>query len=370
MNKITYVGLDTHKNSIQVCMLLPQSQDRVEWNLPNTPEDIRKMARTLKRRSEGSLQVCYEAGPLGFSLQRQLLALDIPCEVIAPTTIPHRSGDKVKTDRLDAFRLARWHSHQEMSIVHPPTLEQEAVRDLCRCRISAKKDQTRARHRVAKFLTRHGHRYDDGKRAWTQQYYGWLQRQHFDQSATQTAFDSYLLSVVGLDERVKSLELAMGNIAEQPFYQTMVGYLRCFRGINTVTALSLAAELYSIERFPKARNLMDFVGLVPGESSTGEDERRLPITKRGNSVVRHLLVEAAWHYRHPPQASVTLRERRQGQPGWAVAISERASNRLHRRYRALVARHKHPNKVVAALARELAGFIWEMMIQAHLETRS
>ena len=273
--------------------------------------------------------------------------------MIAPALIPMRPGDRVKTDRRGARKLAELLRADLLTAVHPPTIDQEAVRDLCRAREDAVADRTRARHRLSKLLLRRGIAYDG--RNWTLRHRRWLLTLRFEHPAAQATFDDYLRALEGVEERLRTLEQELAACAASDDYREAVGLLRCFRGVDTVTALTVLAELGDVTRFGSARQLMSYLGLTPSEHSSGARQRRGPITKTGNSHVRRILVESAWHYCHPPRVGAVLRKRREGQPGWAVVLADRAQARLHRRHRRLAA-HGKPSVVAnVAVARELAG---------------
>ena len=357
----TYVGIDVDQKHLHVAMLLPGAKTPEQWQVAHEPKAVQRLARQLLERSGGELLTCYEAGPAGFSLLRRLQAAGVSCQVIAPALIPQRSGDRIKTDRRDAHALARLLRAGLLTAVHPPTPEQEAVRDLCRAREDLQADRKRAKHRLQKMLLRHGLHYSAGK-AWTQAHERWLRRIRFAQPAAQTAFDDYLQAVQLADERLRALDARIAEVAASAPYREAVGILRCFRGVETYTALALLAELGDITRFASARQLMAYLGLVPSERSSGGRQWRGGITKTGNGHARRLLVEASWHQRHAPRVGQALRARRAGQPGWAVAIADRAQRRLHRRYRWLLERDKPATKTVTAVAREFAGFLWAALI--------
>lgn len=359
-NDTTYVGLDAHKKRIRVAMLDPSGKF-TEWTVSNEPGAVRRMARKILREAPGPVEACYEAGPCGYDLQRQLTAQDLDCIVVAPSLIPTKPGDRIKTDTRDARKLAELLKAGVLTEVAPPTEDEEAVRDLCRCREDAREDLTRARHRLSKFLTRRGYRYTDGKRYWTQRHHRWLRSLCFDRPGDQATFDVYLLTIEQTEERIRTLEAQMAQIAEEEPYRDPVAWLKCFRGFRTITALSLVAELHGFGRFRSARQLMAYLGLVPSEFSSGDQRRQGGITKTGNSHARRLLVEAAHHYRHRPAVGKTLARRREGQPAWVIVHADRAMGRLHRRFNALLARNKPYNKAVTAVARELVGFIWAVL---------
>jgi len=364
---ITWVGLDAHKKAINVAVLVGHESKPQEWVVENKPAAIRRLVKKLMRDADGrEVRSCYEAGPCGYALQRQIEAEGpVICEVIAPALIPRKPGERIKTDRRDARKLAELLRAGLLTAVQAPTPEQEAVRDLCRAREDAKQDQMRCRHRLGKLLLRRGIVYAGGKKAWTQAHRKWLRTVKFEHASDQAVFDDYLLAIEQVEERIATLEQRMQTTAETEPFATPVGWLRCFRGIDTVTALSLVAELHGIERFASPRELMAYLGLVPSEHSSSERPRRGAITKAGNSHARRLLIEASWHYRHPPRLGAALKERRQGQPAAVIAIADKAQQRLYRRQRHLTGRGKRPAQAVVAAARELSGFIWAALLHQH-----
>jgi len=365
-NGITFVGMDAHKQAINVAMLLPGQSQAVEWLVANEPGAIRRLAKKLEREAPGEVRCCYEAGPCGYALQRELQhAGGIICEVVAPSLIPVKPGERIKTDRRDARKLAELLRADLLTEVHTPTVEQEAVRDLGRGREDAQEDLTRARQRMGKFLLRRALMFTASKRAWGQLHRQWLRGLRFEYAADQAVFDDYLLGIEQLEERVRTLETKLIAAAEQAPYREPVGWLRCFRGIDTVTAITLVAELHDFRRFATARARMAYLGLVPSEYSSGLSRHRGSITKTGNRHVRRVLVETAWHYRHRGKAGKILRARRQDQPGSVIALAERAQERLYRRFRHLEESGKPRPKVVVAIARELVGFLWAAMLPAN-----
>jgi transposase len=359
-NGITMVGMDVHKNDIKVAVLQPRKRKPEEWSLVNEPKAVRRLSRKLKRLSPGKVRCCYEAGPCGYTIQRQLVEEGIECEVIAPSLIPRKPGERVKTDRRDARKLASLLRAGLLTPVKVPGADEEAVRDLSRAREDAKQDLMRARNRLGKFLLRHGLIYRAGK-TWTQTHHRWLRGLTFKRTSEQVVFENYLLEVVRQEERKAALVKELERVSQQAPYAEPVGWLRCFRGIDTVTAMSLLAELQDLRRFPSARELMSYLGLVPSEASSGGTERRGGITKTGNCRVRRLLVEAAWHARHRPALSKDLCKRRQGQPPGVIALADRAMTRLHGRFWRYMLRGKPAKVAVTAVARELVGFLWAVM---------
>jgi len=355
-NSITFVALDAHKKLIVVAMLLPGQKDPVVWQLPNEVGAVRRMARRIRREALGEIRVCYEAGPCGYALQRALRELELDCVVIAPSLIPEKPGDRIKTDKRDARKLVFLFRAGLLTEVHPPTPGEEAVRDLSRCREDAKEDLLRARHRLGKMLLRRGVVWDRDN--WTQAHHQWLRSLSFDHPAERMVFQDYLLAIEHLEERIRGLDQALEAVTREDRYRGPVGALRCFQGIDTISAVTLVAELHDFGRFRSARELMGYLGLCPSEDSSSDRTRRGSITKAGNSHARRILVEIAWHYRHPPRLYKALRDRRTGQPPAVIAIADKAAQRLHRRFSKFQARGKPVNKAVVAVARELAGFIW------------
>lgn len=355
-NSISYVGLDAHKKMIVVAMLLPDKEEPIVWQLPNEAGAVRRMAKRILREAAGPVKVCYEAGPCGYALQRILKDLGVDCVVIAPSLIPVKPGDRIKTDVRDARKLAFLLRAGLLTEVHPPTAAEEAVRDLSRCREDAREDLTRARHRLGKMLLRRGMIWN--RTNWTQAHQAWMGKLRFDHPADQLVFQDYLLAIQHLEERLKRLDQALEAVMEEERYQKPVAALRCFQGIDTVSAVAIVAELHDFGRFRSARELMGYLGLVPSEDTSSEKRRLGSITKAGNSHVRRLLVESAWHYRHPPRLYKSLRERRTGQSPVVIAVADKAAGRLYRKFQKFQARGKGSTKAVVAVARELAGFIW------------
>ena len=362
MNKdITYVALDAHKKQHRVAMVLPGEREAVEWTVNNEEREIRRMVKRIRKQAPGPIVAAYEAGPCGFALARQIEGESVKCMVIAPSLIPAKPGERIKTDRRDAKKLVDLLKAGLLTEVHPPTTEQESVRDLSRCREATKEDLKRAQHRLLKFLVRRGLIYRDGKKHWTMRHFTWLRSLRFENRYDERVFTEYLMEVERQRERVAALDKELEGVAEKGPYKEPVGWLRCFRGINTVTAVSLVAELYSIERFDSPKQLMSYLGLVPSEHSSGGNVKKGPITKAGNGRVRRLLVEAAWHQRHRPLNSTVLRKRRENQPEWVIAIADQAMKRLHQKYSHLVLKGKETKVAATAVAREMVGFFWTVL---------
>jgi transposase len=361
-NSITYVAMDTHKKQHRVAIAYPNDEVIVEFSVKNTAPEIRKMVRKIKKNAPGKVKFCYEAGVCGFTLQRRIEALKCKCSVIAPSLTPRKPGERKKTDRRDAKKLLGLFMADMLTEVYPPDEQQEAARELTRCREAAQENLKRIRHQLQKMLVRHGYVFTDGQH-WTQKHYRWLEAIQFDQPLLQDVFECYFTEMRHCLQRVQTLDKELEKLAQSEDYREAVGILCCFYGIKTLTAISIIAEVFDFGRFASARDLMSYLGLTPSESSSGEKEHKGPITKTGNRRVRRLLTEVAWHHRHAYGVSKVLRKRREGQPQWAIDIADRAGIRLRRRYRRLVLKGKLPCKAVTAVARELAGFIWSAMIE-------
>jgi transposase len=355
----TWVGMDVHADSIRVAVFDDYSEEvRQEYAIV---PDSKGMLSLLKRMKAitGKVHCVYEAGPCGYELYRYLNNHGIECVVVAPSLIPRRPGDRVKTDRRDARKLGRLHRARELTVVAVPDEKREAVRDLIRAREDLLEDVMRRRHRLVKYLLRHGHRYREGK-AWTEKFWCWVGKIEWEEGPAQRVMEEYRIAFEQANEQLNRLSVDIEELAKEPEYQHRVGRLKTFRGIQTLTAMTLLAEMGSLKRYSEAPALMAAIGLVPSESSSGEKTRRGGITKTGNAHVRRVLVEAAWHYRHRPGCSARLKERRKNQPAEVVAIAQKADVRLHRKFHKLVHRGKLPCIAVVSVARELAGFLWAL----------
>lgn len=355
-NCTTVVGLDVHKDSIAVGAL-PRGSERVTEasTIANDPKAVEKMVVRLTR--SGPATFVYEAGPCGYQLHRQITELGGRCVVIAPSLIPVRPGDRIKTDRRDAEKLARLYRAGELTEVRVPTREEESARDLPRVREDALEDRLRARHRLSKFLLRQGRVFRETK-AWGTSHRRWLESQRFDWSPAQRSFEAYVRAVEEAEGRLAALDLEIKEMADKEPYRTPVKYLRCLKGIDTLSALTLVVEAQEFRRFQKARGFMKYTGMVASEHSSGNRIQRGSITKAGNAHIRRILVEAAWSYRRVSGVSRTLTERRAGCPGLVIAIAKKAQDRLQRKFTRMVSQNKPHQVAVVAVARELAGFVW------------
>lgn len=356
----TYIAMDTHKKEHKVALHYPRHEQIVRFVVKNTARDIKRMVTRITKQAPADVVFCYEAGVCGFTLKRRIEVLGCKCAVIAPSLTPQRPGDRVKTDRRDATKLLAMLMAGLLTEVHAPDQKQEAARELTRCRQAAQENLKRLRHQLLKFLTRHGYLYSDGEH-WTQKHLRWLRSLEFEQPLLRDVFDSYFTEMQHCIQRLDSLDKQVEQLAQSEPYKETVGLLRCFHGIDTLTAIGIITEIFDFGRFSSPGELMSYLGLTPSESSSGEKQNKGPITKTGNKRVRRLLIEAAWHYRHPYIArSKALRQRRKDQPQWVIDIADRAGQRLRKRYWHLINSGKIPCKATVAIARELAGFVWSV----------
>jgi len=363
-NKVRFLGLDVHAETIAVAIAEPDGDVRSLGTIANRAESIRKLVKKLG--SVEQLKACYEAGPTGYVLYWQLAELGVACEVIAPTLVPMKAGDRVKTDRRDAERLARSYRSGDLTAVWVPDEGSESLRDLVRAREAAKQDQLRARHRLSKFLLRMGQRPAAGMKAWTAPYMAWVRQVHFTQVAREATMLDYLHEVDHMGERVKRLEQSITEAVKlaTPAVQEVVKGLQALRGIAEISAVTIMAELGSITRFDTPRQLMGYSGAVPSENSSGKRKQRGSITKTGNAHLRRIVVEAAWSYRYRPAIGPRLRKRQEGVSEPIKEIAWKAQVRLTKRYARLAAAGKDQRKIVTAVGRELLGFIWAIGIKA------
>jgi transposase len=354
------VGLDVHASSIRLAAIRADEL-LAERTLPY---DHNAVAQYLRRWP--AVRCCYEAGPTGFGLYRYLAERGIDCLVVAPGLVPQRPGDRVKTDPRDARKLARLHAGGLLEPIWVPSPELEAARDLVRAREDARLDRMRDRHRLSKFCLRHGRRLPT--KSWGVARRKWLSEQRFDFPAEQQTLDTYVHAVDLVDRRIEALERSLRELAEQGGWRELVARLRCLRGIDTLTALGIAIEIGDFARFRSAEEFMAFVGLVPSERSSGERRRQGSITKVGNSHVRRLLVEAAWHARRRPKVGYELARRQRGQDAVDVERAWRCQQRLYSRWLKMAGRGKPQQKIVVACARELAGFVWAIATEQPLRS--
>jgi transposase len=366
--KTAFVGLDVHKETIVVAVAeAGRSPARA---VATVPFDLKALKRALERLGpRDAVSCCYEAGPTGYGLARALRRAGWRCDVVAPSLVPKKPGERIKTDRRDAAKLAVNHRNGDLTAVVVPDETSEAIRDLERARDDAKKAERTARQQLSKFLLRHGRRYA-GKTTWNDAHRAWIAGQEFAEPAQKHVLADGLATVESATLRVLQLTERLRESAATWDRSPLVKALQALRGVEFVTAVTVAAEIGDFRRFPTAGHFMGYVGLIPTEQASGEARRRGPITKAGNAHVRRLLVESAWHYRRPPRMSKALRERSVGVAPGVCAIAWKAQSRLHNRLKKLIGRGKNPAEAVTAVARELAGFVWAIGRQEVLEAAS
>ena len=354
-----YIGLDVHKASISVAIAEAGRQEpEFRGEIPHVPQAIDTLVRQLSQRFAGQpLLFSYEAGPCGYGIYHQIQASGHDCEVVAPTLIPRRAGDRVKTDRRDAQMLARLSRSGELTPVWVPTPEQEAIRDLTRAREDMKAIELKARQRLGAFLLRHGRVYP-GKSKWGQAHFRWLETVRFDTPVQQIVLEEYVNAVKDAQRRVAGLETQMAAALPGWSLAPVVEAVQAMRGVSLITAMTVLAELGDISRFNSPRQLMAYLGLVPSEHSSGDSRRQGGITKTGNGHVRRVLVEAAWSYRFPARKTRIIQRRAEKTSPAVQAIAWEAQKRLCGRFRRLAATGKVAQQVTTAVARELAGFLW------------
>jgi transposase len=368
MRNVRFVGLDVHAETIAVAVAELDGEVRSLGVVPNRAEAIGRLIRKLGKPEQ--LRVCYEAGPTGYVLYWQLSELGVKCEVVAPTLVPVKAGDRVKTDRRDAQKLARSYRAGDLTAVWVPDAAHEALRDLVRARLAAKRDQLRARHRLGKFLLRQGRRAPQGITAWTDKHLQWIRRQvHFEHPAQQVTLEDYLHEVDHMAERIGRLERSIdGAIRELPVkLRAVIEALQSLRGIAQLSAVSIMAEVGELSRFEHPRQLMGYSGAVSCEHSSGERIRRGAISKAGNAHLRRIAIEAAWAYRHRPALGKTLAARQRHSTAAVTALAWKAQHRLYQRYVHLLSRGKNRQQTITAVGRELLGFIWAIGVHVERE---
>lgn len=364
MKKILYIGLDVHKDSISIAVA-EDGRDAEIRSLGKISNDLQAMEKAIARLrkqygKEVELHFCYEAGPCGFVLVRRLHQLGHDCIVVAPSKIPRQSGDKIKTDRRDAEKLARCHRAGDLEAIYIPEATDEAMRDLCRARTDGVDDHRRAKQRLKAFLLQHGYHYQ-GKAHWGAAHMRYLRELVLPHPAMKAILEECLMAVDDAKARVERCEKAMSDLLPGWRLEPAVRALMAFKGFQIVAAMITISELGALHRFEHPRQLMAYLGLVPSESTSSDKRRQGGITKCGNPHARWLLIECSQHYATPPKVSKQLSRRQDGQPREITKISWAAQNRLHPRFNRLLARRVHRNKVLVAIARELTAFIWDAL---------
>jgi len=364
MEKLRFVGLDVHKDSIT--MAVADSDGSAPAVVATFPSETGQVIKRLKKLgAPATLRCCYEAGPTGLGLQRALEKAGVPCIVVAPSLVPQKTGDRVKTDNRDAVKLARFLRSGDLTAIHVHDEQTEAMRDLERARDDAKNAERVARHQLSKFLLRHGRVYSQ-KKTWTGRHLDWVRSQQFEHEAHNRVMPEYVRAVEEATARVERLTKDITELVESWHLKPLVTALQAMRGIKLLSAVILAAEIGDMSRFATAPQLMAYLGLIPSEHSSGGSQKRGSITRTGNRHARRILVESAWSYRFRPGMSYEIRRRNVGVSPEVQAIAWKAQSRLHGRYKRLLGNGKNKQKTVTALARELAGFVWAIARQPQL----
>lgn len=366
-SSIIWIGMDVHKDTVMVAVYTDDAREpEIVQQLPNDPRKLKRFFQRWGRR--GEIRSCYEASGAGYVLQREITEWGHDCEIVAPSLIPIRPGERQKHDRKDATQLARLYRAGELVTIRIPSAAEERVRDLVRCRQCFQREILRSRHYVTKFLARRGLVYREGTN-WTRRHRSWLQslfQQGGLEPEDRSVFSEYLALLDYKVSRREDLDGQIEKLAFSPAYKPKIDRLRCFRGVDTLAAMTLVTEIGDWRRFERPGQLMAYLGLVPSEYSSGDREHRGPITKAGNSRCRHVLVQAAWKYKHRPAVSVDLKKRQSGQLPQAIAHAWKAQHHLHKLFHRIAAR-KSSRIAVVAVARELVGFLWAVMQELETE---
>lgn len=358
-----FIGLDVHKESIVVAIALPgREPGEYHKEIANKPKSVEKLVRSLSERFAGEvLLFCYEAGPCGYPLYHQLVALGHDCQVVAPSQIPQKPGDQVKTDRRDAVKLAQFLRSGDLTAVWIPDNEQEAMRDLTRARCDMKAQEIKAKQQLNAFVLRHGHHWPGNRTRWTKTHLNWLEDLRFSHDWQQVVLQEYIDAVKAATQRVADISGQIERALPHWSMAPIVASLVALRGIDKLAAVILLSELGDISRFEHPKQLMAFLGLVPSEHSSGSRRRQGGITRAGNGHARRVLVESAWCYRFTARQTAHLKRKAVGASDHARSVAWRAQKRLCGRYRHLIESGKNQKVVCIAVARELVAFIWDIV---------
>ena len=360
-----YIGLDVHKQTIAWAIACEgRSEPSYRGEIANRPKTVAKLVERLAKEYGGRILLwCYEAGPCGYTLHRQLLSLGQDCQVVAPSKIPKQAGERIKTDRRDAIKLSRLLRSADLSEVWVPDAEQEAMRDLTRARGDMKIQERKAQQQLNAFVLRHGHSWPANKKRWTSIHYNWLEALRFEHDWQQVVLQEYINAVRSASQRVVDMNDLMDKALATWSLAPVVHSLKALRGIDKLAAMIVLAELGDISRFESPRQLMAYLGLVPSEHTSGANRRQGGITKTGNSHARRVLVESSWSYRFPARQTAHIKRKAADASDEAKAIAWKAQKRLCGRYRTMSQAGKNTKVVCIAVARELVGFIWAIACQ-------
>lgn len=355
---ISWVAMDTSAEKINVAIF--RGDERAPSEEFEFSSDAKGLGRFKKKleKEAGPVKCVYEAGPCGYGLHRALTSSGYACEVIAPSLIPRKPGQRVKTNRLDAQRLGSYYRGGQLTPIRIPDPKQEALRDLLRARDDVRRDLLRSRQRLCGCLLRHGYHYKDGNN-WTRKHWAWIKAIRLENEDVQMTIDEYISSITARVEQLKRFDKRIEEAAQRPEYASKVAGYSVLRGIRTLSAMTILAEGGDLRQYATAPQFMGSTGMVPGENSTGNAQRRGSITKAGNAYLRRILIEAAWSYQRRTHGGLTIEKRRRGQPEALLAIASKADHRLHAKFSKLLFRYKKlPGIACVAVARELAGFVW------------
>jgi len=356
-----YIGMDVHKDSVQIAVFEQTGEEPIyERKLNNDPALLVKEAKRFSQK--GETEAAYEAGCLGYVIQRAFGKAGIACHVLPANKLAKKREGRIKTDKRDARLIGRELRSHSIRPISVPEEADEAARDLLRCREDASEDLRRVKQRLLKFLARHGYIYSGGGNNWTKAHWHWMSKLEFKHNHERLVYEEYSSQIHSLEERLARLEGQIVETAESPRYKAAVSRLRAFKGIDYIIALALVCEIGGFRRFGSAKAFMSYLGFVPSESSSGPKRRQGGITKAGNGHLRKLLVEGAWHYTRNARSGKRLERRRRDCPPGVIAIADKALLRLHKKYVRLLLKGKHKNTAVTAVARELAGFIWAVQV--------
>jgi len=358
MKKLAYVGVDYHIKTVTIAVYLAdEKQFHDTRHLTNDDKTIKKYMKKLSKLFQ--IKICYEASSSGYVFQRKMQALGYHCDVIAPSLVPKKAGDKRKNDFRDSQKLAKNYANEELTIVHPPTEQEESVRSLVRLRLSIKESEKRVKQQINSFLLSQGHRWP--KSNWTQQHLNWMATLQLSDSNLLLVLQEYLGHLEYLQSRLGYIDQKIKLLAQTELYATSIKKLKAMRGIGTLTAMILIVEITDFRRFPTPRSLMAFLGLIPAEDSSGGNSKEVGLTKTGNHRCRSALIESVRHYIKKPYMSAAMRQKLSQADAHSAVIAKKCMHRLHKRYWTLVMKGKIANKAIAAIAREFAGFIWALM---------
>jgi len=357
-----YIGIDVHKDTIVVAVALPGRHNAsYRCKICNTPKAVDRLLNQMSKEFDGEVLLWgYEAGPCGHGLYRQITAFGHDCQIVAPSLLPKKASDRIKTDRRDAVKLAQSLRSGETTAIWVPDEGHEAIRDLTRARDDMKSMERKARQQLGGFLLRHEKVWPTGKTRWTKGHFNWLEALKFDQPMLQVVLQEYIDTVKQAQQRVVDLTDQMHKVLMNWSMAPVIQALVCLRGIDVLSAMVIVAELGDLRRFESPRQLMAYLGLVPSEHSSGSRRRQGAITRTGNRHARRMLVECAWSYRFPARMTMHLKRKSQSAPVWAKGIGWKAQKRLCTRYRRLIENGKNVKLTCVAIARELAGFIWDI----------